>query len=617
MRHSQLLFSAVLFAVCAAQLPAQSPAPAAPRNMIGNPGFETGFRRDNIWDGVDATGFLAGERGGLPVLTTSGTIAETAMPVSVSVADMNGDGLLDIATMDVIGYLRIFFNTGTKEAPAFDIGELSTIFLTRTFGTPGGPPLPPAASDSRLGPRIHLTDIMRSGRKDLIVGNYIGEVLLVPNAGSGVRPDFRQPPDVNRVVIPTMKDSNSKWGNVFAPATWDWNRDGKDDVLLGEGSYSANSIHLLINQGSSGRPIFDENNRSVLAYGMGLEQLTPCIVDYNGDGQMDLLVTERTGKVAVYLNTGKPWKPGETLPFSHFIAVGGAKPAASGAADPMDAAKAPGLLSIGGIATIAAGDFNGDGLFDLIFGKSNGRVAMSLNTGTKTEPKFAAPAEVKGRASTPPFNMPSGWEVDFGLNRGNFYGYVSVVKGGDDPQLQPPEGKSSLRAGYVPSLNKIMPVPNQYSSGSPNFRPSTGGSGSLMLGSAPASYFKLSQEGRGKLKTNTTYVFSMRVKGNRVSDAAVRIGYNAVKKMGEDRIERGERDSAVVRRNEAREEKAEWITFSPGAQWTEVRREFQAKFDNKDLKDLTEVSSWATDITFNLAPGAGELSIDDVKIIEK
>jgi hypothetical protein len=469
------LFSLIAQGAClvlAMTLFAQSPAttPATPKNLIENGRFETGFRHENIWDGVDSAGALAGEMGALSILTASGTIAPTNMPLSVSVADLNGDGLPDIAVMDVVGYLRIYFNSGTKAEPKFSVGELANIFLSRinptdptTHGLNPGPGNP---EDMRVrqGQRIHLCDITRSGKMDLVIGNYFGEIMLIPNSGSSINPDFRQPSSIASVIIPTMKDSLKKWGNVFAPEVWDWNRDGKDDLLVGDGSYSANSIHLLLNQGSGGKPVFDENNRSMLAYGMGLEQLTPCIVDYNGDGFQDLLVTERMGKVAVYLNNGKPWKPGETLAFDSFIPVGGAKPGAvAPATDPMEAAKAPGLLSLGGIATIATGDFNGDGLFDLVFGKSNGKIAISLNTGTKTEPKFGTPVEVKGDAGTPPFNSPSGWVCDYGLTRGNFYGFISVVKAEDDPEAKPSEGNACLRAGYVPSSNKFMPVPTQYS----------------------------------------------------------------------------------------------------------------------------------------------------------
>ncbi|MEI8311295.1 MAG: VCBS repeat-containing protein [Verrucomicrobiota bacterium] len=587
--------------------------------MIGNGGFETGFRRDNIWDGVDSTGSLAGERGALPILTTSGTIADTSMPVSVSVADLNGDGLADIAAMDVLGYLRVYFNSGTKTEPKFTVGELANIFLSRI--NPEDPTTqgldPRRNANARQGQRIHLCDITRSGKKDLVIGNYLGEIMLIPNAGSGVKPDYRQPSTIASALIPTMKDSLKKWGNLLAPAVWDWNRDGKDDLLVGEGSYSANSIHLLLNQGSGGKPVFDENNSSVLAYGMGLEQLTPCIVDYNGDGALDLLVTERTGKIAVYLNKGKQWKAGETESFDSFIPAGGATPAAASAAkDPMEAAKLPGLLSLGGITTISTGDFNGDGLFDLVFGKSNGKIAISLNTGTKTEPKFGAPVEAKGDAGTLPFNSPSGWESDFGLSRGNFYGFVSVVKAADDPEAKPAEGNACLKAGYIPSPNKIMPVPTQYSPAfSKGWKPPHNQGGLDSLG-APASFFNIMQSGRSQLKTGKTYIFTAKVKGSKVSEASVNIHYSGYKKLSEEKIERLERGVKVMK-NEAQQWKIETVPFNPGPQWSEVKKEFTPKFEDKDLADLTQVTSWATYFTFVLSPGAGTLYIDDVKIIEK
>ncbi|MBE2205098.1 MAG: VCBS repeat-containing protein [Chthoniobacterales bacterium] len=612
-----LVFTANLFA----QAPA--PAPAAPKNMVGNPSFETGFRRDNLWDGVDSTGSLAIERGALPVLTTSGAIADTSMPASVSIADLNGDGLPDIASMDVLGYLRVFFNAGSKTEPKFTQGEMANIFLSRI--NPATDPTLQGLNvqrddNARRGQRIHLADLSRSGKKDLVIGNYLGEILLIPNAGSGARPDYRQPSSMATAIIPTTKNSLKKWGNVFAPAIWDWNKDGKEDLLVGEGSYSANSIHLLLNQGTGSKPTFDENNRSVLAYGMGLEQLTPCVVDYNGDGHPDLLVTERTGKVAIYLNPGKAWKAGETLPFDSFLTVGGAKPAAAGK-DPMDAAKNPaGLLTVGGIATIAADDMNGDGLFDLVFGKSNGKIAMSLNSGTKTEPKFAAPVELKGDAGTPAFNSPSGWDCNFGLDRGNFYGFFSVVKAADDPEAKPTEGTACLKAGYAPSPNKFLPVPTQYSpAANANWKQRAWYEENQIKINGPANCFILKQSGRGPLKNRTTYSFSMKVKGAKVNDASVGIFYRGFKKLSEAKIERGDRNSAKVTRNEAEERKMETANFTAGSGWSDVKKEFSVKFDDKDLQDLTHVSDWFLSVVFTLSPGqaGGALYIDDVKVIEK
>lgn len=617
MRTSKLLLFAT-FLGFPIFLQAQAPPSPAPKNFISNPGFEVGSQRSNLWYGVDGSKFLTGEREALPVLTASGVIADTAMPVSISIADLNSDGLPDIAAMDVLGYFRVYFNSGTKEEPKFTIGELSTIFLSRV--NPKDPTLQGVGvKHARRGERIYLTDIMHSGKKDLIIGNYLGEIMLVPNTGTPLRPDFRQPAKIEQVLIPTMKDSLKKWGNVFAPATWDWNGDGKEDLLVGEGSYSANSIHLLINQGA-GKPVFNENNRSVLAYGMGLEQLTPSVVDYNGDGLMDLLVSERSGKVAIYLNDGKPWKAGETLAFDSFIPAGGGASAAVGTAnkDPMTAANAPGLLSVGGIATIATGDMNGDGLFDLIFGKSNGKIAISLNAGTKTEPKFGAPVDIKSDAPTPPFTLPAGWTCDFGLERGNFFGFFSLVKGTEDSQASPVEGRSVLKAGYVPSKNKNIPVPSQYT---PAFESYRAGDISLFTpeasAAAPANFFSMVQRGRTPLQIGKPYVFSMKVKGSRFTDAAVRIRSEVVKKLSEAKIERGERGSAKITENELREEKNEIIKFSAGTAWTEVKREFTIKLNNKNLKDVTQVTNWEIAVNFTLSPGAGVIYFDDMKLMEK
>ncbi len=608
MRISPKLTAGLAAVLSAASLHAQAPAPvpAAPKNLVSNGGFESSFRRENLWDGVDNAGYLTGERGAVPILQNSGAIGESAMPVSVSVADMNGDQLPDIVTMDVLSYLRIFFNSGTPQEPKFTIGELGGIFLSRTQrkdpildGAEG------SADHARMATRVFPTDIMKSGKKDLIVGNYIGEVLLIPNAGSVQVPDFKQPAEVGRMAIPTMKDSTRKWGNVFAPATWDWNKDGKEDLLLGEGSYSANNIHLLLNQGSGAKPVFDESNRHVIAFGDGLEQLTPTVVDYNGDGIPDLLVAERTGKIAVYLNKGEQPKMGETpaeLPFASFVS------GATGSSP----------LAFGGISTVSTGDLNGDGLFDLVVGKTNGRIAMALNIGTKTEPKFAAPVELKGNTGSPPLAVPSGWDLDYGLKRGNFYGYISVVKAEEDMEAIPAEGKVALKAGYMPSPNKVMPAPTTFTQAflgwalrNPNFELSS----EVLMAGAPARYFNLRQLGRFRLKLNGSYTLTFKVKG-KFADGQAFIGWTGYKKLGEARVTIGDRNSATVQRNEVNDNNFEMIKFSGGPAWSEVRKDFKVTLRHKDLQDLKEATITLLDLSFTV-PQGGVAYFDDFKIVEK
>ncbi len=583
---------------------AQTPPPAkpaGPANLISNGSFETGFRSDNLWSGVNSAGYVSGERGAVPVLTLGGTIADQGMPLSVSVADMNADGLMDIAVMDVLGYFRIYFNSGTPQEPKFTVGELAGIFLTRIATR--DPILSGVNStDARLAPRVFLTDIMKSGKKDLIVGNYFGEIMLIPNDGTIQRPDFRQPADLNRVMVPTMKDITKRWGNVFSPCTWDWNKDGKDDLLVGEGSYSANNIHLLLNQGSGAKPTFDESNRHVLAYGDGREQLAPCVVDYNSDGHPDLLVADRSGQISLYLNKGEPWKKGEgppELPFTSY--VGGSAP-----------------LKFSGISTVSTGDLNGDGLFDIVVGKANGRVSLVLNTGTKLEPKFATQVEIKGTAATAPFSIPSNWEIDYGLGRGNFYGFMSVVKAADDKNAAPPDGLSCLKIGYVPSPNKIMAPPSTYTAAlgavefdKPQFPVAVG----VVAREAAARTFLLRQFGRFVLKNNTSYTLSFKVKG-RFSDGLAIVGWQARVAQGEAKVIRTDRGNVASKQALDQENGSAVLKFSGGGTWTEVKTDFKVGFKLPNFADIAAATTSYLQITMSM-PQGGEAYIDDVKIVEK
>lgn len=594
-----------LLAALVPELSAQAPAPtpAPKRNLMGNGGFETSFRRENLWDGVDASGYLAGERGGLPVLTTSGAIAESSMPLSVSVADMNGDGKQDIVAMDVLGYLRIYFNAGTPTEPKFELGDLAGVFLSRIGPRdPLRTEIQANVDRARQGPRVLTTTIFKSGKRDLLIGNYIGELIGLMNSGTSVAPDFRQPASVDALLIPTTADKTRRWGNLFAPAAWDWNNDGREDVLLGEGSYSANNIHLLLNQGGGNKPNLTSGKREIVAFGDGLEQLTPAVVDYNGDGKPDLLVSERSGKIAVYLNKGEPWKSGEAvpeLPFASFISGPTGSP-----------------LSFGGIATVSTGDLNGDGKFDIIVGKSNGRIAMVLNKGTAQEPKFDAPVEIKGTAGSAPMAIPSGWEVDYGLDRANYLAYVDARKPKAEDPIQPAEGKGYAYFGYAASHNKVLPSPtNAYLPAlQDRFTIEDAAKSGSSLSAAPSRVFSLTQAGRARLKPGTRYTFSMKVRG-RVQEGAVGIRYTG-EIRGEARQATGERGRVTQQANVVREENTETLKFSASPQWSEVRKEFSVTFKDKALMDLKETTSASVSIVFSL-PNHGELMIDDVQLIEK
>jgi len=628
-----------------------TPAFVLAQNLIQNPSFERSMRSSNVWAGISGSGVINAPTEEANVLGADGKIGQLPMPISVSAGDLNKDGLNDIAIMDGRGFLRVHFNTGTKQDPKFGPAEFSSLILNpdplkleagetedpkdkgkptptpkatpRPAATKPGVPQPPVFTDDQLHTlrcvqRINLADISRSGKLDLLIGNYGGDVLLIPNSGSASRPDFRNPTTYESVVL---QKGFERWGNVFAPYAVDWDKDNKIDLLIGEGSYSANSIHIFPGKGI-GRPTLEPDDRSVLAYGMGLEQLSPCVVDYNGDGKNDLLVAERGGKIAVYLGKGGAFTPGNPISFDSFIPIDGAPPTLppntpapepGTSFDPMDAIKATNLLNAGGGCTIDAADFNGDGLFDLLFGKRSGRVALAINEGTATQPKFKAPVDVKVEDQEKPMLLPSGWDVDYGYSRGNYGGYIAVIK--NDPAAasgpssqQPPEGTSYLEAGYLKLDYKAMPPPSI---------PKPTEDESKVIKSPNIFTFK--QELAKPLKVGKTYILSFKVKGAQISNGKANLVYKATKDMGTGNViskdDRGavKKDTRIVSEN-----KAESATYTGGSNWVDVKKEFIVKFDKKELETLTETAEKPfIRFIFELTPGSGVAQFDDVKLTEK
>jgi hypothetical protein len=626
----------------------------AQTNLIKNAGFERSTRTANVWAGISGSGIINAPTEEARVLGANGEISEQTMPVSVSAGDLNNDGLNDIAIMDGQGFLRVHFNTGTKQQPKFGPAEFSALLLNpkplRLSGeeiqldkdekpkpkpTPRATPQQETAAginleglpyeqgiqriyDARRVQRVNLANLSRTGKLDLLVGNYNGDVLLIPNSGAPNRPDFRTPATYESAIL---QKGPERWGNVFAPYAVDWDKDNKMDLLIGEGSYSANSIHIFPGKGI-GRPSLEPDDRSVLAYGMGIEQLSPCVVDYNGDGNNDLLVAERGGRVAVYLGKGGPFKPGDPISFNSFITIDGAAPALppntptpepGSSLDPMDAIKATNLLNAGGGCTIDAADYNGDGLFDLVFGKRSGRVAMAINQGTATQPKFKPPEDVKVEDEEKPFFVPSEWDVDFGYGRGNYGGYITAVK--NDPanpsattSEKPPEGSAFLEAGYSKLDYKGMPQP---------VAPKPVEKHPAFINTP--NIFTFMQKIETPLKVGKTYVLSFKVKGAQINNGRANLIYSGSKELGTGNvISRGERGDVKLDVRRVWDTNIASATFTGGPNWVEVKKEFEVKFDKKELADILETDKNPTlRFTFQLTPGSGIAQFDDIKLVEK
>ena len=557
-------------------------ADAPPANLLNNGGFEGATTAvDNLWDGVDSDGYLTGFKYSASVVGDRGNLTGLAMPPSVAFADLNGDGKPDLLVADPTGYFRFYPNRGTAAAPRFTNAELLPLFLSTTFR-----PRPhewsfPQADSYRFCPRFALADWRHTGLLDLLVGNYYGEILFVPNTGTARQPIFRQPSGPGGVTSARLTTSEKQpfWGNLFAPAAADLSGHGQLDLVVGEGTYSANSIHLLRNVSNTGIPKFTDAQHFHLAYGDGREQLIPAVVDYDGDGNPDLLVADRTGEVGVYLNPGKSQPPGTEFKRAATLSFGGKS-------------------KLSGLCSVCAADFNGDGLFDIILGMSTGHIAVALNTGTKNAPTFGPVQELKGEDRFGRnINLPDGWSASLYPEYGNALSYATVVDAQSDPASQPPEGTHCLKAGYW-----------QMGSGETFQLPPEGMPGA-------ERHFVISQHGL-TLNNNKSYELSFRAKaaGMEKMHYAFFSEFHGTAGLG--KIERGERGENMNRNDEVDEEVNVGEDFTAGTNWSSAGGTLNIHYRNAALHDRPTMTGslhiefWATSLS-------SVMYLDDFKLVPK
>jgi len=141
-------------------------------------------------------------------------------------------------------------------------------------------------------------DFTGDGTLDLLVGNLVGEVHLLPGQRAG-----RLAFGPSRPVAAGGEPINIAGGET-APIAADWNGDGLLDLIVGTGH---GSVLLFRNEGSAREPKLAAAQtligESPLGWGgdekrarhdWGL-RVKPCAVDWNGDGRLDLLLGDRCG----------------------------------------------------------------------------------------------------------------------------------------------------------------------------------------------------------------------------------------------------------------------------------------------------------------------------------
>lgn len=207
-------------------------------------------------------------------------------------------------------------------------------------------------------------DFDGDGTLDLVSGSYDpGELYLFRGQGGGkfaAREVIKDKSGKPILKVPDQKDRGDSFGSWLALV--DWDGDGDLDLLVGtfEGT-----MFLRRNDGTRTKPAYAAENEWVTVGSKRLRvpggaHANPVIADWDGDGLWDIVTGSGDGGVYWYRNAGKPGKPAFAAPV---VLV--PKHDGSGYRERFDgdATFKPGIRS-----QIAVADYDGDGKLDVLLG---------------------------------------------------------------------------------------------------------------------------------------------------------------------------------------------------------------------------------------------------------
>ncbi|MBC1241531.1 S-layer family protein, partial [Nostoc sp. 2RC] len=258
-------------------------------------------------------------------------------------ADIDGDGDLDAFVGERFGNTLFYRNTGSATNPQF------TAPVTNPFGL----------TDVGSLAKPTFADIDSDGDLDVFVGNFDGDTLFYRNTGSASNPQFAAP------VTNPFGFSNEVL--VAAPTFADIDGDGDLDAVVGN-----NYGNTVFYQNQPGATlVINFSPPSINPFGLTDEGdvATPTFADIDGDGDLDAFVGEVLGNTLFYRNTGSATNPLFAAPVTNPF----------------------GLIDVGSFVQPTFADIDGDGDLDAFVGERYGNTLFYRNTGSASNPQFAAP----------------------------------------------------------------------------------------------------------------------------------------------------------------------------------------------------------------------------------
>ncbi|MBD2357452.1 VCBS repeat-containing protein [Tolypothrix sp. FACHB-123] len=267
---------------------------------------------------------------------TSGTNIQNQQPLSAdlnvtpALVDIDNDGDLDLFVGSSNGTIRYYKNNGSRAYPIF-------VVQTSLANSLSGVTIDSLSS-------LTFGDLDQDGDFDLIAGQSSGQLAYLLNTGSKTNPVFSLQL-VERSPFATQPSNSNSSNNIF----------NRFSSYLGT--------------------VFSPPKPTFTVYGEG-GFVTPTLGDIDADGDLDLLLGDRFGKITYAINSGSATNSGKFLVQTgvnnplYFVDINSAGGSTDGYSSPYLA------------------DFDGDGDLDVAIGTKDGTILYYKNIRSRSQPLY-------------------------------------------------------------------------------------------------------------------------------------------------------------------------------------------------------------------------------------
>jgi hypothetical protein len=224
------------------------------------------------------------------VTRKAGLYDASSKGLGVAMLDFDGDGKMDLFVANDTQPNRLYRNNGNGTFT--DVAMGAGVAFSE-------------AGVARAGMGVDAGDYDGSGRPSLIIGNFSNEMMaLYHNEGTGLFIDEAPQSEIGRASLLTL---------TFGCFFFDYDLDGRPDIFAVNGHVAddiervqsrvryAQRPHLFRN---AGQKKFEEVTSQSSAFAQPIVGRGAAYADYDGDGDLDVVVTANNGPAHLYRNEG-------------------------------------------------------------------------------------------------------------------------------------------------------------------------------------------------------------------------------------------------------------------------------------------------------------------------